>query len=156
VQLLIFLLTHPHHQCKVSYLALEFNMTKATISDAIKVLEQKKLLKRETEAADTRSYIFHLTAEGKNIAQKVSLFANPMYHLLQKFTSEEKENLLSGLLQLIYNLHQEKIISLQRMCFTCRHYTPGKKKKEHYCQLLQMTLHHGDLRVDCPEHEYAD
>lgn len=155
VQLMIFLQTHPGHQCKVSYLAREFNMTKATISDAIKVLEQKKLLKRETETADTRSYIFHLTAEGKKITQKISMFANPMHQPLQEFTTEEKENFLSGLLHLIYNLHQEKIIAVQRMCFTCRHYAAGKRKGEHYCKLLQMTLRNGDLRVDCPEHEYA-
>jgi DNA-binding MarR family transcriptional regulator len=155
VQLLIFIMTHPSRQCKVSYLAQEFNMTKATISDVIKALEQKLLLKRETEATDNRSYIFRLTTAGKKIAEKTSLFANPLLHPLQEFTGEEKENLLSGLLHLIYNLHQEKIIAVQRMCFTCLHYQAGKKKNEHYCKLLQMTLQKGDLRIDCPEHEYA-
>jgi DNA-binding MarR family transcriptional regulator len=155
VQLLIFILTHPSLQCKVSYLAQEFNMTKATISDAIKALEQKKLLKRETETTDNRSYIFRLTTQGKKIAGKISLFANPLLHPLQEFTGEEKETLLSGLLHLIYNLHQGKIIAVQRMCFTCSHYQAGKKKNEHYCKLLQMTLQKGDLRIDCAEHEYA-
>lgn len=155
VQLLIFIMTHPSQQCKVGYLAQEFNMTKATISDAIKVLEKKGLLKRETEATDNRSYIFRLTSEGKKITGKISLFANPLRHPLQEFTNEEKENLLSGLLHLIYNLHQEKIIAVQRMCFTCRHYSAGKKRGQHYCKLLQMPLQKSELRIDCPEHEYA-
>jgi len=129
-------------------------MTKATISDAVKVLEEKKLLKRETEATDTRSYIFHLTREGKKLTQKISLFTNPLLHPLKEFSGEEKENLLNGLLHLIYNLHQEKIISLQRMCYTCRHYK-GDKKKKHYCQLLLTPLQKSELRVDCKEHEYA-
>ncbi|MBL0262297.1 MAG: MarR family transcriptional regulator, partial [Leptospiraceae bacterium] len=33
---------------KVSYLADEFNMTKATISDTIKTLEQKQLIKKNS------------------------------------------------------------------------------------------------------------
>lgn len=155
VQLLIFIMTHPSQQCKVGYLAQEFNMTKATVSDAIKSLEQKGLLKRATETTDNRSYIFRLTPEGKKITEKISLFANPLRQPLQEFTGEEKDNLLSGLLHLIYNLHQEKIIAVQRMCFTCHHYQAGKKKNEHYCRLLQMTLQKADLRVDCPEHDYA-
>ncbi|MBM3416271.1 MAG: winged helix-turn-helix transcriptional regulator [Bacteroidetes bacterium] len=154
VQLLIFLHTHPPVQRKVSYLALEFNMTKATISDAVRVLEEKKLIRRETEAADSRSYIFHLTAEGEKITEKLSLFANPMRQPLSEFTAEEKETLLNGLLHLVYNLHQEKTIAVQRMCFTCRHYTSGKKKKEHYCSLLRVKLKTSELRIDCAEHEY--
>ncbi|WP_276503572.1 MarR family winged helix-turn-helix transcriptional regulator [Terrimonas pollutisoli] len=155
VQLLIFIMTHPSQQCKVGYLAQEFNMTKATISDAIKVLEKKGLLERKTESNDNRSYIFQLNSKGKKITEKISLFANPLRHPLQEFTNEEKENLLSGLLHLIYNLHQEKIIALQRMCFTCRHYSAGKRKDQHYCKLLQMPLQKSELRIDCPEHEYA-
>lgn len=43
VQVLIFLLHHSNEKRKVSYLADEFNMTKATISDTVKTLEQKDL-----------------------------------------------------------------------------------------------------------------
>ena len=61
VQVLIFLLHHSDEKRKVSYLADEFNMTKATISETIKTLEQKQLIKKEYEPQDTRSYIIHLT-----------------------------------------------------------------------------------------------
>ena len=44
IQLLIFIQFHAQEKCKVGYLADEFNMTKATISDAIKSLEQKELI----------------------------------------------------------------------------------------------------------------
>lgn len=156
IQLLIFIMTHPSSQCKISYLSQEFNMTKPTISDAIKILEQKKMLKREQEINDSRSFTFQLTPEGKRVTEKISLFANPLRRPLQEFTGEEKNNLLAGLLHLIYNLHQENIIAVQRMCFTCRHYKAGRKKNKHYCKLLQMELQKADLRIDCPEHEYAD
>src|SRR5690554_2520049 len=46
VQLLIFLLHHSEEKRKVSYLANEFNMTKATISDTVKTLENKGLISK--------------------------------------------------------------------------------------------------------------
>lgn len=65
IQILIFLLFHSEAQCKVSYLAEEFNMTKATISDSVKVLLLKKLIKKTGDELDTRSYTISLTAGGK-------------------------------------------------------------------------------------------
>jgi DNA-binding MarR family transcriptional regulator len=44
IQILVFLKFHALEKCKVSYLAQEFNMTKATISDAVKVMLQKGLI----------------------------------------------------------------------------------------------------------------
>ena len=44
VQVLIFLLHHSVEKKTVSYLADEFNVTKATISDTVKSLEQKQLI----------------------------------------------------------------------------------------------------------------
>src|SRR5690606_14436176 len=74
VQLLIFLLHHSRERRKVSYLADEFNVTKATISDTIKTLLQKELISKEYESNDTRSYVIHLTEKGREVAAKVSFF----------------------------------------------------------------------------------
>src|SRR5690606_3914191 len=54
VQVLIFLLHHDEEMRKVSYLASEFNMTKATISDTVKTLEQKGLITKAYNQHDTR------------------------------------------------------------------------------------------------------
>ena len=56
IQILIFIYFHSHEKCKVGYLADEFNMTKATISDSVKVLLSKELVAKETDPIDTRSY----------------------------------------------------------------------------------------------------
>ncbi len=42
IQILIFLKNHEAALCNVSHLAKEFNLTKPTISDAIKVFTEKK------------------------------------------------------------------------------------------------------------------
>lgn len=154
VQILIFLLFHPEEKCRVGYLADEFNMTKATISDSVKVLLQKKLVVRIPDEYDTRSFILRLTPKGRQIAKKSSLFTRHMEKPLDQLTLSQKEVMLNGLLRLIHDLNRAGVITLQRMCFTCRYY--ALQKGEHYCQLLQSPLHEKDLRIDCPEHEMAE
>ena len=45
IQILLFVSNHQTDICNVSYLAKEFNLTKATISDSVNVLLKKKYLK---------------------------------------------------------------------------------------------------------------
>lgn len=151
IQILIFLLFHSQEKCKVTYLADEFNMTKATISDSVKVLLQKDLIKKTEDASDTRSYTITLTPEGKEVAEKASSFANAIAKPLDKLTAEQKTIMLNGLLHLIHDLNKAGIITVQRMCLTCTRYS--FKNGIHYCSLLQSELSNEELKVDCPEHE---
>jgi DNA-binding MarR family transcriptional regulator len=150
VQLLIFILYHPPALCTVSYLAEEFNLTKATISDAVKSLLQKKLLLKQPAATDNRSYLRKLTTKGKEWAAKSSLFANHLLKPVTDLPSEQKEQFLFSLTNLIYQLNQAGIIQLQRMCLTCRFLS--EKNNKRYCQLMKMPLNESDMRIDCPEH----
>lgn len=152
VQLLIFLLHHSEEKRKVSYLANEFNMTKATISDTVKALEQKQLIKKEYEPHDTRSYIIQLTKKGRDIAEQTSLFAKQIQVPIDKLHSNDKENLLLSLLNIIHHLNKAGIITIQRMCFTCHFYKTTEHGQEHYCGLLSTKLTHTELRIDCAEH----
>jgi DNA-binding MarR family transcriptional regulator len=138
-------------KCKVGYLANEFNMTKATISDSVKVLLSKGLVTKETDPIDTRSFSLSLTNEGKKIAKKVSLFASSIEQPIERLTQEQKEIMLNGLLKLIYDLNKSGIITIQRMCFTCSNYQ--LEKGVHYCKLLKSQLAENELRIDCQEHE---
>lgn len=151
IQILIFIHFHSTEKCKVGYLAQEFNMTKATISDSVRVLLAKKLVVKEIEATDTRSYSLLLTPEGEKIAQKASYFASALEQPIEKLTEVQKEVMLNGLLKLIYDLNKSGVITLQRMCFTCSYYKSESGK--HYCNLLKTQLANTEIRVDCPEHE---
>jgi DNA-binding MarR family transcriptional regulator len=151
IQILIFVYFHSQEKCKVGYLADEFNMTKATISDSVKVLLSKDLVVKETDPIDTRSYSLSLTIEGKKIAKKASLFASSIEQPLEKLTEEQKTIILNGLLKLIYDLNKSGIITIQRMCYTCSNYQVDKGI--HFCKLLKSRLAESELRVDCPEHE---
>ncbi len=152
IQLLIFLLNHSNEKRKVSYLANEFNLTKATISDTIKTLEQKKLIKKEFEPLDTRSYIIQLTKKGKAIAEKTSFFTKEIQHSINKLNKNDKEILMISLFNIIKHLNSIGIISLQRMCSTCNYYQSSANGETHFCNLLNQKLNITDLRVDCPDY----
>lgn len=152
VQVLIFLLYHSDEKRKVSYLADEFNMTKATISDTVKTLEQKDLIRKEYEPHDTRSYVIHLTRKGEEIAGKTSLFTREIRTPIDHLHPDDKENLLLSLLNIIRHLNRSEVITIQRMCMTCSYYRSSDEGQKHFCTLLNQNLHTKDLRVDCPEH----
>lgn len=153
VQTLIFLLYHHQSLCTVSSLAAEFGMTKATVSDVVKTLEQKKLIKKEQNESDSRSFILRLTHEGKPVAKQAALFSSVIHTPIETMNRQEKEIMLKGLLNIIHHLNKEGIITVQRMCFNCRFYEPQKKGSHHYCCLLQKHLSASALRLDCPEFE---
>jgi DNA-binding MarR family transcriptional regulator len=156
VQVLIFLHFHSEEKCKVSYLAAEFNMTKATISDTVKTLEQKGLIEKVSEPEDTRSYRMYLTEKGRSIAQKTAMFSKAIYNPIAQIPEAEKEKLLLHLLGVIRHLQQAGIITIQRMCFSCKFYRYTDSNQVHYCKLLNQVLEPVSLRVDCPEHQPSD
>jgi DNA-binding MarR family transcriptional regulator len=105
IQILIFLMFHSEAKRKVSYLAEEFNMTKATISDSIKVLEQKKFIRKEYEPHDTRSYIIYLTTKGTGDSETDGLlYKSDTSPDCPTKLAEDKENLLISLMGIIQHL----------------------------------------------------
>jgi DNA-binding MarR family transcriptional regulator len=149
IQVLVFIQYHPTDKCKVSFLAQEFNMSKPTISDAVKTLEQKGLLRRESDLNDSRSHTLHLTEKGQTVATRASYFAQPMLMGLEGFSREEKGVMLGQLLDMIERLQNAEVISVQRMCLNCQHHE--QKNGQHYCHLMRKALLNHELQVDCRE-----
>ncbi len=128
-------------------------MTKATVSDAVKVLLKKELLVKVPNPEDARSFDLVLSAIGRKIADSASVFTKELISPLYQLSDEEKSNLLASLFNIIRHLNKAGIITLQRMCFNCNFYSSSKG---HYCNLLKMPLRDTDLRIDCPEHVSAE
>lgn len=150
IQLLLFLAFHELAKCKIGYLAEEFNLTKPTVSDAVKVLVQKELVKRVTDPADSRSHSLQLTESGQRIVDQTGNFADVLTQLVGQLDGERKTVVYESLFTLIYELHRRDLITVQRMCKTCRHYQYNGQI--HYCGLLNIPLEADLLRLDCPEH----
>jgi DNA-binding MarR family transcriptional regulator len=153
IQLLIFIQHHAADKSTISYLALEFNVTKPTVSDAIKVLEQKNMIKKMLDQVDTRSYIIQLTIAGKKIVSDTEHFVSPVTEIIADINPPEKLILWQNITKLITQLHQYGFISVQRTCHYCKHFST--KNKAPYCTLLEQKLLAQDIRIDCAEFELA-
>lgn len=153
IQLLIFIKYHSSDKTTVSYLAQEFNFTKPTISDAIKILKQKKLIKKVADNNDTRSYTIQLTALGKKIVSATDNFANPITEILTSTNETDKLIVWENVSNLISILNKQGIITIQRTCHNCSNYT--LKNEKPYCNLLNQKLLTRDIRIDCEEFELA-
>lgn len=155
---LVYLLYHDVELRRVSSLAREFDLTQATVSDAVATLESKGLVRREPWPEDRRVVTLRLTLGGERLALELSAWVNPVREHLDRFAPEERELVMRFLIELIGSLQRSGIITVARMCVTCRFFRrdshPGASRP-HHCALLDVPLGGPDLRVDCPEHEPA-
>jgi DNA-binding MarR family transcriptional regulator len=149
IQLLIFIYHHSREKTTISYLAQEFNLTKPTISDSIKVLENKNLILKTTDTSDTRSYTIQLTNEGIKIVTQTENYPASIVDLISQSKEEDKTIVWSLISDLIIKLNKIEVISVQRTCFNCKHFT--LKNKSDYCNLLNQKLLPRDIRLDCSE-----
>ncbi|TAE29116.1 MAG: MarR family transcriptional regulator [Candidatus Kapaibacterium sp.] len=152
IQILIFLAFHTQEKRTVSYLAQEFNMTKPTISDAVRVLLEKKLTEKEQNLEDTRSYAINLTAEGRAIAERASAFANKFDAPLLQMPPIEQEYLLGQLMNIVNSFQKAGILTNQRSCHSCVFISKHAYSEAHHCSFLRQTLSVADIRVDCPHY----
>ncbi|HWP48427.1 MAG TPA: MarR family transcriptional regulator [Candidatus Limnocylindrales bacterium] len=159
IQFLVYLLYHQQERvflCRVSQLAREFDLTQATVSDAVKSLEEKNLVYREPYPGDKRIFTLRLTPQGKQLALKLSTWANVIKENVAQFCPKEQEIVLKFLMQLIASLQRAGIITISRMCITCRFFQPDAHPgtdSPHHCRLIDKPLANSELRIDCPEHE---
>lgn len=150
IQILLFIAYHKRNLCNVSHLAKEFNVTKPTVSDAVKVLNKKGLIIKDFSSSDSRSYSILLSDLGNDIVSQSYDFTNPLKNQINRLSKTELDSLFGTLSQLIYKLNSTGILSVQRICFGCRYYE--KKAENDYCNLLQQNLLNNEIRIDCPEY----
>jgi DNA-binding MarR family transcriptional regulator len=156
IQLLVYLCNHPARFCRVSHLAKEFRLTQATLSDAVTSLEGKGLVTRMSLAGDARAFTIRLTGPGTQAAERLISWADVLKHQLKQFSSGDKEQMMTLLMRLITSLQKVGVISVSRMCVSCRHFRPDAHADvhaPHHCALIDKPLMVSDLRINCPEHE---
>ncbi|GBC83830.1 hypothetical protein HRbin11_00248 [bacterium HR11] len=159
VQFLCYLLYQPEAHRRVSGLAQAFRLTKATVSDAVTALESKGLVRRRPDISDRRSSVLDLTPDGRRLARRLAAWANTVRDSLSFAGLDEKTSVLNFLMRLIVELQRAGVITVARMCLTCRFFRqdvhPGTPTP-HHCALLDRPLGPTTLRVDCPEHVGAE
>ena len=155
---LVHLLHHGDELGRVGRLAEEFGLSRATVSDAVRTLEAKGLVRRESWPRDGRVATLRLTPAGEEGAARLSGWADVVEEQLGSFAPEEKEAAMRFLMRLISALQGAGVITVARMCVACRFFRPDAhpgSASPHHCALLDLPLSGADLRTDCPEHEPA-
>jgi DNA-binding MarR family transcriptional regulator len=150
IQLLIFIAYHKQELCNVSHLAKEFNVTKPTISDAVKILDKKGMIIKDFSSTDSRSYSIQLSQIGSKIVAEIENFADPLKNQLKKIQPTDLENLFGTLSKLIFQLNSIGILTVQRTCYGCKFHDQSENK--HFCNLLEKELLNSDIRLDCPDY----
>jgi DNA-binding MarR family transcriptional regulator len=149
IQLLIFIGYHDKDKSTISHLAKEFNLSKPTISDTIKLLEQKLYITKNFDKNDSRSYTINLTSTGKRIVLETENFIDPLTEIIKNSASNKKLILWESITNIIKQLNELEIISVQRTCLKCKFYS--KKNNQAFCSLLNQNLKIEDIRIDCSD-----
>jgi len=144
---------------RVGALAEQFSLTAATVSDALTTLVEKGLVTKVPDPDDRRARIVQLTVEGEERADTLSTWAEPVREPLHSLSAERKTESMTVVMDVIAKLEEADLISRARMCRTCRFFgenTHDDPDAPHHCNLLDLPLSPGDLRMDCPEHESSE
>jgi DNA-binding MarR family transcriptional regulator len=150
LRILGFVSDHAGQSVGVARLSEELQVTKPTVSDSVKLLVDRGLLVRKPDPLDGRGHTLRLTAAGR----KHLPAAEPFAAALATLPRQERETLLLALMRLLEALLSSGEVQVQRMCWTCAHYS-GDRQGKHHCLLLRKDLAVAELRTDCPEHELA-
>ncbi len=148
-QFIIFLNRNTHDLRTVSLLADEFDLTKATVSDAITSLENKGLLRKIRTENDKRSYLLELTGEGKKAAKKIENWQKKIINNIKEISYQDKENAYRFLTDLIKSLFDNGVISTARMCLTCGNIFQGDKGRPNRCNITGRTFYDIDMNINC-------
>ena len=158
VQLLLRIAAEPPERRRVGALAAELDVTAPTVSDAIAALRRKRLVRAGPAPGDRRGRQLELTDSGRRLASELRAWHDGIGARLPDFAAEDKASTLTMLLDLIGALQREGVITVARMCTTCRFFTRDAhpdRRLPHHCRLLDAPMGEADLRVDCAEHQPA-
>jgi Protoglobin len=138
LQVLLRLASDPPARRKVGAVAAELDVTHPTISDA---------------GAPPA-----LTSRGRALTGELATWHERTRRALADVPDADKQASLRFLLDLIAALQRAGVVSVARMCVTCRFFRPDAHPgdtRRHHCALVDMPMSDGELRVDCPEHVRA-
>lgn len=141
----------------VSVIASELAVTMPTVSEMLRVLLAKGMVKKIQSKVDHRVYRIELTPKGRREASRLS-----EWPYLRAATAElsqpEQVTLLRGVVKVIRGLQSQGEISTARMCVTCQYFRPNVHKDQaspHHCDYVDAPFGDMLLRIDCPDHVSA-
>ncbi len=138
----------------VSVIAGELAVTMPTVSEMLRVLLAKGMVKKIQSKDDHRVYRIELTPKGRREATRLSEW--PYLRAATTQLSEtEQVTMLRGVIKIIRGLQQQGEVSIARMCVTCQYFRPNQHKDSltpHHCEYVDAPFADQSLRIDCADY----
>jgi DNA-binding MarR family transcriptional regulator len=144
---------------RLSTIASELGVTAATTSEAVTTLVEKGFVQKKRAADDGRAIALALTATGRRIAEKTAGWSDFMMEAVSELSEMEQQVFLRGLIKMIRKLQEQRLISVARMCVSCRYFEPDvydDPEQPHHCAFVDAAFGDRQLQVDCPDQVAAD
>ena len=126
-------------------------LTKGTVSQSLKLLEEKGLLRKHQDTEDKRVTHLVLTAKGRKLVEQAYSVQNLNATLARTHAGKSKnfEETLRWLLREMQHLHGRRTFAA---CHTCRF--NERHNRGYVCGLTKEALSERDVQMICREHEY--
>lgn len=154
LQLLIQLRHGDRADGRVGAMAERFDVRSPTISDAVAALVDKGLAERQPAASDRRARDLVPTDAGIALVDRTDGWADDLRRALDGHDAATKRASYDLLTSLIATLFDQGVVSVARLCRTCRFLEVAPASGAPFrCGLLRMDMEPEALRLDCPDHE---
>ncbi|HUT40442.1 MAG TPA: MarR family transcriptional regulator [Gammaproteobacteria bacterium] len=126
-------------------------LTKGTVSQTLKVLEQKGLLRKQGDAADKRLVHLKPTSKGRRLVERAAP-AKSLVPGLKRLAGTESQAVKKALCDLLYSIQEMNGFKTFAPCHTCRF--NQRHDGQYFCGLTQEPLSDRDVLLICREHQY--
>ena len=125
--------------------------TKGTVSQTLKVLENKGLLSKQLDKNDKRISHLKVSYKGKRVLGK-SIPTAMFIKVCEELPDKKKAEIEASLKNLLITLLQANNLKTFGVCSSCR-YNSKNENDDYFCNLIQQPLTDDDIHLICKEHE---
>jgi DNA-binding MarR family transcriptional regulator len=126
-------------------------LTKGTVSQTLKVLEEKGFLRKRGDTQDKRVVHLKPTAKGYRLVEQV-IPATALEAGIGNLSNSDGQAAVDTLRRLLRAVQKANDLKTFAPCHTCRF--NRKRDDDYFCELTQEPLAEDDVMLLCREHQY--
>lgn len=129
-------------------------LTLPTISESVRVLVEKGLVRKTPDPRHPRASLIAPTTKGNAIGTRARAWPEFLVDAVETLSEAEQTTFLTAIMKMIRSLQERGQIPVNRMCVTCSHFRPHVHagRTPHHCAFVDAPMADVHLRLDCPEH----
>jgi len=151
LEALNFLTQCNHYSDTPQAVADYLGLTKGTVSQTLKVLEEKGLLRKQGDSNDKRVVHLKPTARGRRLVGR-AVPAGLLTSGIEQLPETELRDTLNALRGLLHSVQKANHLRTFAPCYSCRFNT--KRESGYFCELTQESLAESEIALLCREHQF--